>query len=397
MSKKKPASERKRAANGQGSISKRPDGRYKIDVSLGRDLVTGKAIRKSVYGWTEKEALAKAQKLQVEANEGIYKEPSKLTVKEWCEIWLKEYTGHLAQRTKELYEGDVNNYIIPRLGRHKLRALNRAMIQQFVNSITEDPLREGKPVAGKTVENIHGTLNRLLNQAVDIDYIKVNPASKPKLPRTEPSEVRAMSRQEMMDFVKHIQGHKYELPYLFDLYTGLREGELLGLQWDSVDLEGGKITVRQQMQKTKAGYVLMPPKGNKIRTVPIGEQARAVLQRQKRQQAEWRLRAGAVWQDSGYVFTNEIGEHIKRQTIYKQYKDAVTAIGAPDLDIHSMRHTYATTSMQAGVDIKNLQTAMGHSSAAFTLARYGHAMQDMHSVNTARFEALFNDITSEQK
>ncbi len=206
MPKKKTSSERKRAANGQGSINQRADGRYKIDVSLGYNPTTGKAIRKSVYGWTQDEALAKAQKLRVQASGGIYKEPSKLTVSEWCVIWLKEYTGHLAPRTKRLYQGDVNNYIIPRLGRYKLQAVNRAMVQRFVNSLTADPLGDNA-VSPKTVKNIHGTLNRLLNQAVDIDYLRVNPATKCKLPRIEKVQARALDKQEITAFQKHVKGH----------------------------------------------------------------------------------------------------------------------------------------------------------------------------------------------
>ncbi|MDL2318232.1 site-specific integrase [Eubacteriales bacterium OttesenSCG-928-A19] len=397
MAKKKPASERKRAANGQGSISTRPDGRIKIDVSLGRDPVTGKAIRKSVYGWTEKEALAKAQKLTVEANEGIYKEPSKLTIKEWCEIWLKEYTGHLAPRTKTLYEGDINNYIVPRLGHHKLLSLNRAAVQQFVNSIMEQPLRPDKPVSAKTCKNIHGTLSRLLNQALEIDYIKVNPATRCKLPRIEREKARAMERQEIKDFIDRIQGDRFEHALLLALHAGLRAGEIAGLKWDAVNMDGGTITVKRQMQKDKGVYKLGPPKGNKVRVIHASGMAMDVLRRQKRQQAEWRLRAGAAWQDEGFVFTDEIGQHIKNHTLWNHFKRAAGEIGSPDLKVHGLRHTYATTSMQAGVDVKSIQENMGHYSSAFTLDQYGHAMKDVQKENAAKLDALFTGIIAPDK
>jgi len=152
-----------------------PDGRWRVDVSLGRDPVTGKARRRTVRGKSEAEVLAQMRKLQVEADEGIVKDPSKLIVKEWCKIWIEQYTRHLAPRTKTLYEADINNYIVPCLEAYKLRALNRPMVQQFVNGIMDNPLK-GK-IAPKTVHNIHGTLNRLLNQAVEIDYLPVNPAT----------------------------------------------------------------------------------------------------------------------------------------------------------------------------------------------------------------------------
>ena len=92
-----------------------PDGRWRVDVSLGRDPVTGKARRRTVRGKSEAEVLAQMRKLQVEADEGIVKDPSKLIVKEWCKIWIEQYTRHLAPRTKTLYEADINNYIIAHL------------------------------------------------------------------------------------------------------------------------------------------------------------------------------------------------------------------------------------------------------------------------------------------
>ena len=391
MPKKKPASKRKRAANGQGSISQRADGRYKIDVSLGYNPTTGKAIRKSVYGWTQDEALSKAQKLRVQASGGIYKEPSKLTVAEWCSVWLKEYTGHLAPRTKRLYQGDVNNYIIPRLGRYKLHVLNRAMVQRFVNSLTSHPL-DDKAISPKTVKNVHGTLNRLLNQAVDIDYLIVNPATKCKLPRIEKVQARALSKKEITAFQKLIEGHHFELEYLLTLYTGIREGELLGLKWDAVDMDHGTIVIKRQLQKVGSEYQLLPPKANKVRTIHLGQLALNVLRRQKRTQNEWRLRAGSSWEDKGYVFTNEIGEHIKRQTIYKQFKDIVTTIGCPDATIHSLRHTYATTAMQMGIDPKSIQESMGHYSSAFTIDQYGHAMKDVQMENASKLDSAFSQL-----
>jgi hypothetical protein len=124
MPKKKPAGERKRAANGQGSINQRADGRYKIDVSLGYNPTTGKAIRKSVYGWTQDEALAKAQKLKVSANDGVFTEPSKLTVGQWLDIWHMEYLGNVKPDTASQYETYIRVHIKPNLGRIKLSALS---------------------------------------------------------------------------------------------------------------------------------------------------------------------------------------------------------------------------------------------------------------------------------
>jgi len=389
MTRKKNAGKRQHAPNGQPQPYEYAPNKWRVDVSLGYDPVTGKPRRPTIRGKSEDEVLTKMRKLQVKADEGIIKNPSTLTVKEWAEIYLKAYTGHLAPRTKPLYEGYINNYIIPRLGRYKLRALNRAMVQQFVNSITENPLNPCKQVLPTTVHNIHGMLNRLLNQAMEIDYISINPAARAKLPRIEKTEARAMNKREISAFVPQVRGHRFEYAFLFTMYTGLREGEVIALRWEAVDMERGIITVKKQMQKIKGGYQVMPPKENKIRTVHLGELAVDALRKQKQKQAEWHLRSGPAWHNDGYVFTNEIGEHMKRQTFYKNFKDIVDIIGSPDLNIHSLRHTYGTTSSQAGVDPNITKASMGHYSAAFTLDRYGHAMDDERKESSDKLDAKF--------
>jgi integrase len=392
MAHKKTASERKIAPNGQPMPREQADGTWRVDVSLGYHPVTGRPRRKTIRGESSAEVLTKMRKLQVEADEGIIKDASTLTVKEWCEIWLKTYTGHLAPRTRTLYEGDINNYIAPRLGRHKLRALNRPMVQQFINGITESPLKDS--ISPKTVKNIHGTLSRLLNQSVEIDYLRVNPATRCKLPRVEKTRPRSLDRQEITAFLEAISGHRFETAFLLALHSGLREAEILGLKWDAVNIEGGTIEIKRQLQLIKGEYKLTPPKGNKLRTVHIGELALDALRRQKRTQAEWRLRAGSAWRNEGLVFTDELGGHLRRQTFYKQYKDIAASIGSPDASVHTLRHSYATSSMQAGVDARSIQENMGHYSAAFTLDQYASAMNDVQRANTAKLDAHFKGIIS---
>ena len=174
----------------------------------------------------------------------------------------------------------------------------------------------------------------------------------------------------------------------------MREGELPGLQWGAVDMNQGTITVKRQLQKVSGEYQILPPQANKVRTIHLGQLAMSVLRKQKRTQSEWRLRAGFCWEDNDLVFTNEIGEHIKRQTIYKQFKDIVTAIGRQEVNIHIPRHTYATTAMQAGVDIKSILESMGHHSSAFIIDQYGHAMKDAQKENDAKMDSTFSRLIS---
>jgi|GEM_PF-3974920 len=151
------------------------------------------------------------------------------------------------------------------------------------------------------------------------------------------------------------------------------------------------------MQYDKGEYKLMPPKGNKVRAVRIGQLAVDVLRKQKRMQAEWRLRAGSAWCDDGFVFTDEAGGFIKTYTFWEHYKAAVTAIGSADANVHTLRHTFGTTSMQSMVDPNIIQENMGHFSATFTLEQYAHAMPDVQKENAACLDATFSGIISKQK
>ena len=133
----------------------------------------------------------------------------------------------------------------------------------------------------------------------------------------------------------------------------------------------------------------MKLKNDKIRTVKVAQFVMDALKEQRRAQAEWRLRAGELWQDGGYVFTDQTGVHIKRNTIYHRYKRVVASIGLPDARFHDTRHTYAVTSIRSGVDIKTLQESLGHHTASFTLDVYGHVSEQMKQEAADKMDAFY--------
>ena len=116
------------------------------------------------------------------------------------------------------------------------------------------------------------------------------------------------------------------------------------------------------------------------------------LRRQRIKQAEWKLAAGSVWENSGLVFTNEIGHHLARETVYSNFKRIAAAIGRSDARFHDLRHTYAVSSLRAGDDLKTLQDNLGHYTASFTLEVYGHVVEEMKKASAARMDALITSI-----
>ena len=228
-----------------------------------------------------------------------------------------------------------------------------------------------------------------------IGYIRFNPADSCTLPRTTKKELAPLDEEQSKAFLQTIQGQRYETLFTVTLFTGLREGEALGLTWDCVDFSKGTILVSKQLQREKkknGAYIFAPLKNDKARTITPAPWVLQVLRTHRAKQAEQRLRAGPLWEDSGFVFTNELGRHLAIHTVYKDFKKAVAAIGRPDARFHDLRHSYAVAAIRAGDDIKTVQGNLGHATAAFTLDVYGHVTDQMKQASAARMEGYIKEV-----
>jgi integrase len=379
-------------AKGGGTIRKRPDGRWEARFTVGRDSGTGKQIQRSVYGKTQAEVRKKLQAACVAIDERTYTDPVKFTVGDWLNVWLSEYTPNLKPHTRKSYEGHVNNHIKPIIGAVRLSAINTHQIQMLYNQL----IKGGGKAPGlspKTLKNLHGVLHKSLQQAVEMGYIKYNPSNACRIPRIEKPEIKPLEDNEVAIFLKAIKGHKYETLYTVDLFTGMRQGEILGLTWDCVDFQSGTIQIYRQLQKIKGEYMFVSLKNDKRRSITPAASIMRVLQDYKRVQNEWRLKAGAIWENSGLVFTNEIGGHLAHFTVYKNFKRIVKSIGLQEARFHDLRHSYAVAALQAGDDIKTVQENLGHHSASFTLDVYGHVSERMKQESAARMERFIKSVS----
>lgn len=396
MSRKKAASERKRAPNGMGTPSLRKDGLYRMDISLGRDHATGKLIRKTAYGKTEQECIADAIKKRAAFNEsGIYTEPSKLTVGQWLDIWHKEYLGNVKEGTSTAYEKDIRVHLKPNLGHVKLIALATHTIQAVYNKLQRGEGKK-KALSAKSVRNLHGTLHSAMEKAVTLGYIQRNPTNGCTPPRVEKKEMRAIKDDDVGRFLAAMQGHQFEQVYMVDMFTGLRQGEILGLTWDCVDFDIGTVTVKKQLRKErkKGGtYVFASLKTDRTRTLTPSQYVMNLLRQQRKTQAEWRLRAGGAWDNSmNLVFTNELGRHLAAVTVTSNLKRIVHRLGLDAVRFHDLRHTFALLSLENGDDIKTLQENLGHTTISTTLNVYGHVSERMKKESAARMDARIETL-----
>ena len=389
----------KRAAQGSGTIRKKTVTRnghdytyWEARVTVGRDPGTGKQIQRSFSGKTQKEVREKMQAAAVAVNDNSYSEPTRLTLGAWLDIWETEYLGDVKPRTKDSYKATIRTHIKPALGAVKLSALSPHDIQRFYNSLQKGE----KALSPKTVKNTHGVLHKALQQAVKIGYLKNNPADACELPRVERAEIKPLDSVDIAKFLAAAQGHQFEAVYVVTLFTGLREGEVLGLTWDCIDFEAGTITVKQQLQKERGGegkYSLVSTKNGKSRLITPAPSVMAILRKQRITQMEWQLKCYGAWSNPlNLVFTNEVGRNLSAQTVYLHFKKLAQSIGLPSARFHDLRHSYAVAALQAGDDVKTVQETLGHHTAAFTLDIYGHVTDQMRQASAARMEQFIKEI-----
>lgn len=393
----------RKSAAGTGTIRKKTVTRngkeyqfWEARYTAGYDPGTGKQIQRSITGKTQKEVVQKLKAATTAIDEGTYTAPSKMTVSQWLDIWTEEYLGGVKPRTVDSYKAIVRTHLKPGLGAIRLEALAAHTIQNFYNNLST-ATKERQALSPKSVKNVHGILHKALSQAVANGYIRFNPTDPCVLPKIARQEIKPLDEVQITAFLRAIKGHRFENLFMVTIFTGMREGEVLGLQWDCVDLTKGTMSINKQLQKVRGSrgeYTLSPTKNGKGRTLAIAPSVIAALQKVKRQQLENRLRYGECWENSGFVFTDELGHHLKHQTVYLDFKQVMIEIGSPDTRFHDLRHSYAVASIKSGDDIKTVQENLGHATAAFTLDVYGHVTEQMKQASAARMEQFIQAVNA---
>lgn len=389
-----------RAAQGSGTIRKKTVIRkgeeytyWEARLTVGRDPGTGKQIQKSFTGKTQKEVREKMQAAAVEVNESTYSEPSKMLLGEWLDIWTSDFLEDVKPRTVDSYKATVKLHIKPALGAVKLQALTAVDIQKLYNKKSKGD----KPLSPKTIKNLHGVLHKALQQAVELGYLKYNPADACKLPHIERAEIKPLDDDGISAFINAVKGHKFENVYLTTLFTGMREGEVIGLTWDCVDFKNGTIFVNKQLQRDRTGdgkYNFVSTKSGKARLITPAPFVMSVLKAQQIKQLEERFAAQQLWNnEKNLVFTDPLGGNLSAQTVYLHFKKLVKEIGLPETRFHDLRHTFATVSLENGDSIKTVQENLGHSTAVTTLNIYSHVTDKMRSESAEKMEQFIKSMT----
>lgn len=381
---------RRRSENGSGTIIQHNGRAKEFQIVF---TVDGK--RKSGgYYKTRAEASAALRDYTTSVDKGEYVEPQKMSLSEWLQIWVDEYCCDIKDSTRIQYRGYIKNHINPVLGEISLCNLQPHMIQRFINRLEYQGKKKSKTISYKTRKNIHGCLSAALQRAVKIRYLKENPATGCTIPRDDEDVnnqgICPLNTSQIIQFTKAIKGARFERIYLIALYTGMRMSEILGLQWDRVNLETGELVISKQLaMKREKGSTrrLTSPKSRKVRSIIIPQTAVDILRSQQRTQYQYRLLAGPEWNNElSLVFTNEYGQPLPHASIEHEFKKIMISMKLPERRFHDLRHTFATEAIRAGVDVETVSKALGHFSVGFTLDVYGHVTQEMKEEAARRIQ-----------
>jgi integrase len=325
---------------------------------------------------------------------GARVEPSKVTVAEYLESqWLPVIQHAVKPTTFRGYHDIVANRIVPCIGDVRLAELDEGDIARMYSELRASGRRDGGGgLSEASVQHTHVVLRKALRDAMRGAHgpklLLRNAADDVQRPRRRRTEMLVWSADELRRFLDNSPGDRLRSCWAVAATTGLRRGELLGLRWDDVDLDGQVISVKRS--RVAAGYSVSEgtPKSGRGRRVDLDPETVAVLRRHRARQLEERMAWGEAWIDTGLVFTRENGEGLHPQTVSKAFERAVTRADVPVIRFHDLRHTHATLMLGAGVHPKVVQERLGHASIQITLDTYSHVMPGMQADAAAKVGAL---------
>jgi integrase len=346
--------------NGEGSIYKRADGRWAGAISL----PGGK--RKTVYGTTRAEVANKLTSVTNDRDRGLPPVGEKLTVAAFLAQWLAAVAPTVGPRTHQSYAEIVRLHLLPELGPTKLVRLTPQMVQSLLTNKSDAGL---SPVR---VRYMRAVLRMALNKAVKWGLVARNVASLTDPPRLVGREMAAIEPEAAQKVLAASDGHPLGALWVLALSTGMRQGELLGLAWANVDLEGATVRVVNSLRRVSGQYLIGEPKTAKSRrTLPLTQVAVQALRTHRARQAEDRLRS-PHWQDTGLVFTTPIGTPLDSSNVIHRWHAFLREHGLPKMRFHDLRHGCATLLLAQGVPMRMIMEILGHSQIGLTANLYAH-------------------------
>lgn len=362
----------------RGHITKKGNKHY-IVVDLGRDH-RNRRKQKWFSGYeTRKEAENDLPHILLDLEDG-YKDPKDMTFKEYMNDWLKRKKNSVALGTYEHYESYTRNHIIPGLGRWKISKLEQHLVDSFVEEVKE------KNLSQNTKLHIYRTLANAIRAGKRYE-LKESLLDDIEAPRVGRQEINCWTRDEVIRFISELNSKNHRVPIMLALATGMRYGEIVGLQWSKVNFENKSISVTHQLKQEEneddeIEWVLSPElkTESSYRTIQIDDDTIELLKEHKKHQERNKFEIGSDYIETGLVCSTTSGDIIRPTYIRTVLNRTIEKSKVSKITFHGLRHTHATLLLADGIHPKIVQERLGHGSVQITLDTYSHIIPGIQEV-----------------
>lgn len=364
----------------------RRNGKYAYIISGPRDPLTGKYKQIWRSGFETKKAADEAMRRHLAEIEAGTMVNTSLTLNEFLALWLQRSQDKLAPRTYEIYEYTCERYIIPLIGQVILSDLKPVHIENLYGhwSSTLQP---------SSIHRIHRILRTALNRAVKWGYISESPMLRVDAPSNRIDKRTTLTTEQAIMALEWLRSRSY-VSYLaayLALYTGMRRGEIAGLQWHDIDWTNETIHVQRTRQRPNGQDIIGATKTQESnRVIPVTASVMQTLREWYHQHQEHTSMRGEAWNESEFVIRHLDGTLPDPNTFTHAFGDAVKALGLPHVSFHDLRHTHATWLLESGVDIKIVSDRLGHANISTTGNIYAHVTQRMQREAINKLDSLLS-------
>ena len=375
-----------------GSIEKRGKNSYRLIVSEGYDL-HGKPMihRKTVHG-TKKDAQVELEKFVTEVQNGLVVDGKSLKFSEFTEIWKRDYgSKELAPSTYKRYCRMLETRLLPYFGHFYINKIRPTDIMKFYDLLEKDTQlvrkkgnngsKTKKPLSGKTILEHHRLLRAMLHRAVYWQLIVANPAERVQPPKARKPKRKSYDDEQTKILLENLEllpseDAKYKVAIILTVFTGVRLGELMGLEWQDVDFKNGILSINRSSQylADMGVFTKVPKTESSIREIAIPEFIISLLEEYKLWYEEQKSIYGELWTNSDRLFVQADGKPMHPSTISKWFVRYVAQIGLPVINFHGLRHTNASLLVAQNIDIAIISARLGHAQISTTLNFYVHPL-----------------------
>jgi integrase len=373
----------------RGTVKQASNGTWYFIVDVADEHGERRQTRRRGFA-TQRAAQAALNKLLQDLANSTYVSPSRQTLLRFLtDDWLPAIETTIRPSTFDSYRRNIRIHV----GSHSIGAVPLQRVDAAkLNRLYADLLagRSGsRPLSARTVQYVHVILHRSFRDAMRWDRIVRNPcasADPPKPGKSHRSTMRTWSADELASFLSAIAGDRLSAAWWLLAMTGMRRGEVLGLAWKAIDLDGETLSVRRTLVTTQArragdpGMAWSEPKTDKgWRTVALDAETVALLRAHRANQLEERLAAGPEYDDQDLVIATVFGKPVHPKTLTWYFSRAVRRTGLPKIRLHDLRHSYATLALKAGIHPRVVQERLGHANVGITLDTYSHVTMPMQA------------------